>query len=1147
MPLQYIFGSSGSGKSHYLYNKIIEESIRYPENNYIILVPEQFTMQTQRELVNRHPHKGILNIDVLSFERLAYRVLEEVGGDERILLDDLGKSLVIRKTAVEKEKELTILGSNLKKIGMIKEIKSVISELIQYNVGLAELDSMITTVGDKGRLPFKLKDIRILYRAFLDYLKERYMTLEELLGVLCRVINESAIIKNSTIALDGFTGFTPIQNNLIEKLLLYGKKVMITITIDGRTDPYKSNNTAQLFYLSTKMVDTIEKIRKHHNIGKEEDVRYQEESSYRYRNVESMAFLENHIFRYPVKSFSKEQENIEMYCTKNPQEEIHFIAARIKKLIMEKGYHYRDIAVVSGDMERYSHHVEQIFPDYEITFFLDKSRPVLLNPLIEFIRSLLAIMETDFSYESVFHFLRSGVVNLPMENIDRLENYCIATGMKGRSRWSKKWIRRIRGMEPEDVEEIEQDRQMIMEQLKPVLSAVKKNKIKVITLTTKLYEFMISLDIQNQLLKLEKQFEEKKEYAKAKEYGGIYAIIIDILDKMVALLGDEELTVREYARILDAGFEEARVGIIPPTQDRVLVGDMERTRLKDIKVLFLMGVNDGIVPKGIQTGGILSDMDRELLADKNFVLSPTVREQAYIQKFYLYLMLTKPEEKLYISFSKTDNQGTGIRPSYLIGTVRKMFPLLSIRDFEEECTYKDKIISARTGLRYIMEGLGEYKNKKAATEEWKELFKWYLKSREYRNTINGILDAAFYTYSEKGIGKAAARALYGNILENSITRLECYAACAFRHFIKYGLQLKERQTYRFEPTDMGTVFHNSLALFSKRLENSEFTWFTATEEVMEGIMEEAVMESVIDYGNTVLYSSARNEYLIRRMKRILKRTVWGLKEQLAKGNFKPSRYEVAFHMLTDLETVNMTLSEEEQLKLQGRIDRIDVCGEEDKLYLKIIDYKSGNKSFDMAGIYYNLQLQLMVYMMAALEMEKRENPDKEVIPAGMFYYHMEDPVIEGKEEEEEEEIKERLLKELSMDGIVNSDLEIIKKLDNQIRGKSKIIPVALDKNGEISKYSSVASTGQLQVLSDYVKEQIKQIGLEIIGGNIEVNPYEYGKEQACTYCEYRGICGFDERIDGFHKRKLPSCGREQIWSKLDGEKSDTPHGNDRQD
>lgn len=1134
MSLQYVFGSSGSGKSHYLYNNIIKESLLHEENSYILIVPEQFTMQTQRDLVSMHPNKGILNIDVLSFERLAYRVLEEVGGFERILLDDLGKSLILRKIAAEKQEELTVLGANLKKAGMIEEVKSVISEFIQYNIGLKELDSMIESMGDKGRLPYKLKDIRILYQSFLEYMEEKYITMEELLSVLCKAVDQSQIVKNSVIAFDGFTGFTPIQNQLIEKLLLYSKKVYITVTIDPKTDPYDNSNPAGLFHLSTRTIAAIEKLRIQNRIQKEEDIRFTDTYTYRYKDVESLSFLEQHIFRYPIKSFTKAQENVKIYCTKNPQEEVGFIASRIKKLIMEQGLRYRDIAVVTGDMERYSHYVERIFSDYEISYFLDKTRQVLLNPLIEFVRSVLEMIEDDFTYESVFHYLRSGVAGFSMENIDRMENYCLATGIRGRSKWNQKFIRQVKGITEEDLEGIEKDRKALMFSLEPLLESVKRKKVLVKEITGKLYEYMVSLDLEGQLAKLEKEFEEKKEYEKAKEYAGIYPIIMDLFDKMVALLGEEEMSIREYAEILDAGFAEAKVGIIPPTQDRVMVGDMERTRLKDIKVLFLMGVNDGIIPKGIQSGGILSDMDREQLSGNHFVLAPTIREQAYIQKFYLYLMLTKPEQKLYLSYSKTDNQGAGIRVSYLIGALIKLFPEITIRDIEKESTFSDHIITPDTGIRYLIEGLSDFKKDKAA-KEWKELFKWYRNHEEYDRILNKIMQAAFYSYEETGIGKAVAKALYGNLLENSITRLECFSACAFKHFIKYGLNLKERLTYQFEPTDMGTIFHDSLDMFSKRLENKGYTWLTVTDEIIEEILEESVNESLVDYGNTVLYSTARNEYLIRRIKRILKRTVWGLKEQLKRGAFKPEEYEVAFHMVPDLNTATIQISEEDTLRLRGRIDRIDICEEDDKVYVKIIDYKSGTKSFDITAAYYGLELQLLVYMNAALEMEKKAYPGKEIIPAGLFYYRLSDPVIERNREEEEEETKERLMKELCMDGLVNSDKDIIRKLDNQITGKSKIIPVSLDKSGEISKASSVASTEQFNRISKYITDKMSNIGREIINGQITVNPYAYGKEEACTFCEYRAVCGFDENINGFRKRKLKKVSKEQLWAML-GEK-----------
>ena len=1133
MSLQFIFGNSGAGKSYTLYRSVIEDSIRNPEQSYLVIVPEQFTMQTQKELVRLHPDGGILNIDILSFQRLAYRVFEETGTQVGKVLEETGKNLVLRKLAQEKKGELKVLGGNLKKMGYISEIKSLISELTQYAVTEEALSRLVEQSREKPQLYYKLQDVQVLYRAFHAYLADQYITAEELLEVLCRVVEQSALIRESVIVLDGFTGFTPIQNLLLQKLMLYAKKVVVTVTMDERENPYRVEGEHQLFYLSKKTVAGLKRLAEEAGVTEEKPLWVHPGEKSRFSAGGELAWLEQNLFRLRWRSCPENQGSgqIRLQLLKNPEEEVAWAAGKIRELIREKQYHYRDFALITGDMEAYSPVLERVLEDYGIPCFLDNKRSILKNPFVEWIRALLEIAEQDFSYESVFRYLRSGLSGMKPEEVDLLENYVLALGIRGAKRWEDRFIRSYRGLTEEDLERIDSYRARVAEDLLPFVKIQRKKAVDVRTRTTALYELITKKGIQGRLAVFEERFKRENNQVLAKEYHQIYGILMDLLDKLVDLLGEEELTVREYTELLEAGFGEARVGVIPPGVDQVMAGDMERTRLKDVKVLFFLGVNEGSVPKNASRAGLLSDMEREQLRGAGMELAPTAREQGYIQRFYLYLNLTKPSERLYISCTLLDGGGKALRPSYLMNVMKRLFPALTL----EQESARSKSGLPRTegeGLRLLIEGLKEYREGRGSGQFY-ELYRWYARQERYEEKLAQLLEGAFSAHRDTKLGKAVAHALYGTVLENSVTRLEQYAACAYAHFLMYGLKLSEREQYEFAPVDMGNIFHETLEAFSKKLDASDYTWKTLPREVADDWVEECLAALTVDYGNTVLNSTARNQYMIRRMARILKRTVWALGEQIRKGLFTPENYEISFSSVSDLESVNLELSPEEKLKLRGRIDRVDTCEDEEHVYVKVIDYKSGSTSFQLLSLYHGLQLQLVVYLNAAMELMKKEYPDKEILPAGILYYQIQDPVLDT--EGEEEDITARVLEKLKPGGLLNQDPEIIRRLDQSMPGRSQVLPISYNKDGTLRSGSPVASEAQFAALSRYVNRKIRTIGSEVLEGRMDVNPYELKGKTACDYCAYSGVCGLDSKTEGYHRRRLPVFDDGEIWKRIEEE------------
>ncbi len=865
------------------------------------------------------------------------------------------------------------------------------------------------------------------------------------------------------------------------------------------------------------------------------------------------------------------------------------MCSRIEQMVQEEGLRYRDAAVITGDLASYGRELAHQFDEAGIPYFLDDKKSIMENPLVELIRAALETIR-DFSYESVFRYLKTGLVydraedgDVPgagdvseagdvldfgnlrsLENAgqpedaaefdgsrehaglmtDRLENYVRALGIRGWKRWESQWEKPCRGGEKLNLKELNAYRQWILKPLRPLREAFKEEGATIGSVTAALREYLERMGLRGKLEDYSEFFRGRGNPGDenlAREYSQVYDRVLELFERLEGLLGAEKTDMKNYPQILDAGFGEIKVGVIPATIDQVMVGDITRSRLEDVKVLFFVGVNEGTVPQRKSGASLLTDRDRAVFKEFNMELAPTAREDGCIQKFYLYLMMAKPSRRLVLTYAGMSSEGKSQRPSSLIGEVEKLFPGIAVQD-EESVDWPVRTV--RDGREMLIDGLRKLREEKegehakapegrdAEENAFMELYRYFYCSDEHREKVRQLVDAAFYSYEERGIGRAAARALYGQSLQGSVTRLEQFASCAYAHFLKYGLELMERQEYELEAVDMGNLFHQSIDRCFAVMKERGQDWRGLTEEGRKQLVKECVARVTEEYGNTIMASSARNAYLAGRVERITDRTIWALAEQVKKGDFEPTGFEVSFSAIDNLKAMRISLSEDEELQLRGRIDRLDLCEDEQHVYVKIIDYKSGTTSFDLAALYYGLQLQLVVYMDAAVEMEERNHPDKEVVPAGIFYYHINDPLADKQEGMTVEEIEKQILRQLRMNGLVNSELDIINHLDRDIQKESDVIPVAI-KDGYVQESrSSVASTRRFEDLRRFVNHKLQEAGKDILKGNIGLKPYKQASRTACDYCPYHAVCGFDTKTAGYGYRRLAGLKPEDIWAQI---------------
>ncbi len=1126
MPLKFWLGGANSDKSSRLIKYILDEADKNPATQYLYVVPEQFGLSTQQALVNSSKNRGILNIDVLSFTRLAHRIGDEVGTpmSDAVTLDDMGKSLLIGMLAAKHRKDLSVFGDDLEKPGYTDKIKSVISEFMQYGISAEKAAGLSKTAKKSGRnlLAAKLSDIALIYGKFKEYTKDRYTTVEETLDAVSELVPHSDTIKNSVVIFDGFTGFTPVQNKLIGVLMEYAKDMHVALLLDDCIQGNDANGSIQeheLFYLSKNTMNQLGRMADERHIVIADPYKADE-----YALSNTCNSIGRIVYTNDPQITELNNTTVNIFSAADPDEEVRMVISRIKELV-RSGYRYRDIAILAGDIESLRHPIERRFPKHDIPYFIDRTEPVLLNPFIEYIRAFIAVIRDNFSHDSVFHFLKTNLAGFSDDEICALENYCIAKGIKGRKKWHEAFVFHTSAAGDDELYEINKTREKLINRCDSFARELSgdgnisaSSKFTVRQLCTALYTMIESDGIEDRLKEKAAEFEKSSEPKLADEYGSIYVKIMNILDELCLLIPDEKTDIRGFSNLLDSGFENIRIGTIPKGMDYVQVGDLQRSRFDRIKALFIMGANDGSIPNPAKPAGLINENEREFMlrADSSLVLAPTARQEIYTQQLYIYMALMKPEEHLYVSFSRTGADGSSLLPSFIVGKLMSSVPGVLIEGKPDICEYYSDEEEAFTDLCDTIVPCLTGKSSAEAFGRAKELLKYFADRPDYKDRLSKAVSALILPDEDEEsdtIGAALAHAIYGKRIISSITRLESYANCAYRYFLEYGLTLHDREVFSFEARDIGTIFHDSLRVYSTMLRDRGEDWSSIPDDDSDEIMDEAVSKVIESYRIEKLSSSARYAYMEQRIRRIMKKSARVLSEQLKKGEFVPKYFEVDFEELEEGRSVSMRLSDDEILRLRGRIDRIDTCETDEGIYVKVIDYKSSKHEMDLAAVYEGRQLQLLVYLNAAMDSEKLAlkdaGKDTEVIPAGVLYYKIDDPMISADKPLSYEDIRKTFMNNMRLNGLVNSDETVLRLFDRDISSTSSVLRVGLLKDGGVKSSKQAVSGDDFNVLSGYVTKKISDMGCDILSGNIAI-PLPDGKtrftEPECRYCPYGAVC-----------------------------------------
>ena len=1144
MGLRFVLGPSGFGKSTYVQQWMTGEASAHREREYFMIVPDQFTMQTQGLMAGRNPDGGILNIDVLSFGRLTHRIFEEVGKPDLIPLDDLGKCLVLRRVIHEKEGELKVLKKGIHSPGYVEEVKSVLSEFMQYGIRPGELALKIKDLKANPALKYKLEDLLILYKGFEEALENKYTTREETLYQLCERIPLSKTLPKTTMVFDGFTGFTPIQVNVIATLLEYSEEVIVTLPFGAESaakEAGQGNDCSDLFYLTHKTIRDLTREAENLHITVHPAVFLcDKDTKNRFDSVPAIAYLERNLFRQSEAAYPWAPEEIKVCVAGDETHECMLLCREMFSLIEEKKYRYRDMAVVCGNLNAYKETLKKQFEKYDIPYFMDSTTELILNPFVAFLRSLLLTVIRGYDYEDVFSVIKSPFSGFDREEADKLENYVLAKNIRGKKAWNKDFTAlsaemkiRLRNLPEEEEKKFREEllsgvndtRRRFAAIFEPFL-AIRGGRAATKEWMKAFYQVITSLHAYDVLTEYADIFEEDGDIENALIYRQVYKHVMELFDQVVSLIGDEEITLEELSEVLDTGYGEIRIGIIPGSVDVLPVCDLIRSRFGDIKALFFIGVNDGNIPSVGKGGGILSDMERTVLLNENWELSPDRAMESFAEQLYLYQILTKPSERLYLSYLTITDEGDSRTPSYLIFELKKMFPKLEEKnevsalaktdaDNPEETFLRHLVLSGKDLRHEFSSYLGAFMRSELdddGVEYTKKLYATLLCDKEDAAWAENLIDSAMKGYRHVPLEEEVAREIYEGILKCSVSSLEKFAGCAYAHFLSYGLSIDEREDAGFNAVDYGNITHNALEIFGKYLQENGEEFAEVAEEKTAEIIDEIAYAVMENYDEGRMDMAKENAFLKHHVRRVIERSVKNLKLQLKKGHFKPAFYEEQFKRIC----------KDGIAEIRGKIDRIDLCDDADRLFVKIVDYKSGGKDFEKEYFENGVQLQMVVYLNEAIRRFTAEYPDKEVKPAAMLYYRMQDPFVMTGEADENVVEKGRNIA-LRPTGLFVASDEVLNHLETErADGPSEVIPVKYTgdqiKTGDRSGNNSAVTEEQMGEYMKQADEKVVKLSTDILAGNIDVSPLRFGEYNPCKFCKFKPACGFDLGLEGYKER-----------------------------
>lgn len=1106
--IQVVTGRSGSGKTKSIYEFLAQleresSTAGDPGITVWLIVPEQFTLQAERELISYQNLEGLLRVQVLSFRKLVDRVLDSTQASQQLYLDELGRHMLLKRILLESADRLEAYRSAHRKPGFITMMGDFLAELKRSGIGPAKLRD---AGEDLPRLTAaKISDIALVFEQFEALKAGALIDEEDRYDLAAERLSTLAGLAGSTVCIDGFSGFTGQEFKLIESLARTCKCLRTALTLDP-----EHLTQSGIFLATAETYKRLETIAQDTGCGFT--------STHRPTPLEPenpLRHIEQQLFEFPQVFYEGVPDGIHLMTFDTTWDEAEFVALEIGRLVAEQGWRYSDVAVVSNAPEIYDDLLTRVFNQYQIPTFHDNRRDIAGNPLARLILAMLEAYQKDFRLEPLFRGLKTGLTDLKKEEWERLEIFAIENGIRG-----KRWKLPV---EDAQLEPLREKLANIIGEFESVF----KETDSAAGYSAALFKWLVNAGIRERYEVRMGEIRSQSGFEAAFELIQGWNMISDLLDQIVSVSPEAAMKLGDYRAILEAGFAAYETGMLPQDFDTVLIGKVEHSRSHPIKALFLVGAADGILPSNRDGSGLLTEDEKLSLRACQLDLKSISDYLSMNESFSIHLAMAKPSEALYVSCAFADGMGRSLRPSYLLDRLVSLFPKIKIEHVRlDELSPSARASNYNAVIAPITRQIREWLDGRQSRPEleWAAMLRHFESQPAFEARARQLRKAFHHNNRPKPLSQAATESLFGMPLTTSISRLERFAACPFKHFVDFGLRPARVVPYEVDLPEVGRLFHSAVERFALSALADGHENAPQTQEEVSALIGQIVDESVERHGKSVFANSERNRYVLRRVKRTGTRAAMTILDHLAHSHFKPKAFELAFssNRPDSLPPILIELADGQRLLLEGRIDRIDLCETDDGVaFVQIVDYKSGSETLDLSKIHHGLQLQLVAYMDAVLNDPSILTDMPQVYPGGLFYFKIDDPMVDL-ESVREEDVERELLKKLRLNGLVIGGSDMAKRLDQTLESETKSvrIPFELKRDGTPTAGCGVLEASTFESLRRYVRDKIAALGTEILKGDIDVAPYRFGSKTACDYCDLMGICQFDLTYGGNHYRNL---------------------------
>lgn len=1112
-------GRAGSGKTTAILRRIASQADS--GRKQILIVPELASHEYERLLAQYTNNMGARYAEVLTFRRIANRVFSETGGLADTVLTPAGRLLVLYEAVRRSADALALYSGATRKPDVLRELLQVLDEMKCAQISP---EDMLRAAGETdGHLAAKLRDVGQISMVYDMLTQEELPDPRDQLTRVSAHLLESSLFDNTEVYLDRFDNFNKQELDILAFLL--HRHVPVTVALTGDpTQPelFPETHTAlaRLRALAGRCGEPVE---------------LERFPSLYLPRPRDLAVLEQHILQPHGQQFESDGSSVKLHAASDLFSECEYAAAYIRRLLRETDARRRDIVVTARNFEQYAPLLELVLERYDIPIFLSEKHDILQKPVLSLVGAALHTVTGGWRYEDVFTYLKTGFAGLTAEECDVLENYVLFWRIRG-SMWHKPFTGSPDSFDGRMNEQTQAELAHLNElrerAIQPLL-VLKEGLDHAHTATQYvqvLYDFLEAIGAPERIAARAQLHEEAGRLQTAEEYRQLWEILVQAMEQFAWVQGDAPIETDAFVTLLGLVLTEYDVGTIPVSLDRVTCGSIDRVCKTGIPHLIVLGMNDGVLPAAGEISGILTDHDRAMLLGLEVELE-TSEDRIAQEQAAIYRVFASASETLLLSWSSVGADGE-LRPSYLISTVRQL--LHGVPETSE----------SELGQQYRLEA---------------ERPRFDLACRGAARDVSAAAQAALAATDtpiipmEKSVrgpltDTSVIHALYGGRLRVTASRVDAFYQCRYAYFLRYGLRAKERRRAAFDAPEMGTFLHYVLEHTLQELREQDAMGAPDREAVHEIARKWTQM-----YVKTVLggleQHTARFRHLFRRLVRMLDDILDNLLEELACSDFQPIDFELDFSRDGDLPSIRID-SPEGALEMNGKVDRVDGYIKDGALYVRVLDYKSGQKKFELSDLWYGLNVQLLLYLFAIQNhgldrYRARLAGDIDcIVPAGALYVPARSALIQAPRDTDDKTLDQLRKKQLRRSGLLLDDPAVIEAMEHGITKEGAFLPIgfrAKDGAPTAASLSSLASMEKMGQLSAHIRKILRDMGRELLHGNMEAKPVRRGPaEDVCQWCPYRAICRFDTKL-GDKPHTIAKIKPEEFWQgiadELEGEKT----------